>query len=455
MNSIEKQYLIKKEKLNQECYLQSILREAYGLKLLTDSELEHIQMQCLQLLAKQTERYTSGDSSSVKVETAESILQSIFYSIGIYLKSFQDTDRSLEVLKQKPIIESYQNGKIIIEALFSSTKEMLYEVQNNIIITDNIAYNDTIKKGIQIFFSSYDVEFAAQDTPGSIDYPLGNDKMELVGIEYISSYLERLSFENEFCNNFTDSDIHCLLRGYDQHYKELLINIFGLVLTNLVGSLLVNKNTLKLNIQPADREYLQEKLANVKKDNLNTMLQDISVQLCKQFNILERSLQKYVAATVMDLSDRLKNAIENNQLETIFISLKENYTQSSFQFEDGMKMNDELFRSIASEIRECRFAGDKITIIKREIHSIIDLIDILEGECIFDNELYEVFKSLGDMELALLLKEVLSYMIGSNYLFIEDEKEWHKKFNCFLKEIDLTRSENIRELSEKINLGFN
>ena len=155
----------------------------------------------------------------------------------------------------------------------------------------------------------------------------------------------------------------------------------------------------------------------------------------------------------MDLSERLKNALENNRLESIFISLKGNYTRSSFQFEDGMKMNDELFRSVANEIRECRFVRDKITIIKREIHSIIDLIDILEGDCIFDNELNEVFKSLGDMELALLLKEVLSYMIGSNYLFIEDEKEWHKKFNCFLKEIDLTRSENIRELSENINLN--
>jgi hypothetical protein len=453
MNSIEKQYLIKKEKLNQECYLQSILREAYDLKLLTDSELEHIQMQCLQLLAKQTERYTSGDSSSVKVETAESILQSIFYSIGMYLKSFQDTDKSLEVLKQIPIIELYQNGKRLIEASFSSTKEILYEVQNNIIITDNIAYNDTIKKGIQIFFSSYDVEFAAQDTTGSIDYPLSNDKMELVGIEYINSYVKKLSFENKFCKNFTDSDIHCLLLGYDQHYKDLLINIFGLVLTNLVGSLLANKNTLKLNIEQSDRVYLQQKLANLSKDNLNIMLQGVSVQLCKQFKITESSLQKYVATTVMELSDRIKNALENNSLESIFISLKGNYTQASLQFEDGMKMNDELFRSVASEIRECRFVRDKITIIKREIHSIIDLIDILEGDCIFDNELSEVFKSLGDMELALLLKEVLSYMIGSNYLFIEDEKEWHKKFKCFLKEIDLVRSENISALSEKINLN--
>ncbi|MBU3181648.1 hypothetical protein KPL38_10970 [Clostridium psychrophilum] len=347
----------------------------------------------------------------------------------------------------------YQNGKRLIEAQLSSIKEIFYEIQNDIIITDNIAYNDTIQKGIEIFFSTYDVEFAAQDTPASIDYPLSNDKMELVGIEYINSYLEKLSFENQFCKNFTDHDIHCLLLGYDEHYKDLLINIFGLVVTNLAGSLLVNKNIFKLNIEPSDRVCLQEKLSNLSKDNLDIMLQNVSIQLCKEFNISESLQQKYITSTLMGLSGRLKKAMDNNQLDSVFITLKGNFTQPSFQFEDGVKMDDELFRSIAGEIRVCRFVKDKITIIKREIHSIIDLIDILEGNCIFDDELFEVFQSFEDVELALLLKEVLSYMIGSNYLFIEDEKEWHKKFNCFLEEIDLTRSENIRELSKKINLN--
>ena len=79
MNNLEKHFVIKRESLDQTYYFQSILQEACRLKLLTDSEFEYIQLQGIQLLAKQTERYTGGESSSVKVETAQTIMHSIFF----------------------------------------------------------------------------------------------------------------------------------------------------------------------------------------------------------------------------------------------------------------------------------------------------------------------------------------------------------------------------------------
>ena len=114
---------------------------------------------------------------------------------------------------------------------------------------------------------------------------------------------------------------------------------------------------------------------------------------------------------MIEISARLKSALENNQLESMFVSLKEDYTKQDFQFEEGMKMDDELFRSITEEIKECRYVSDKIALIQRKIHSTIDFIDILEGYCIFDDEFSEIFKSLGDMELALLLGKVPTYTV--------------------------------------------
>jgi hypothetical protein len=450
MNNLEKQHLIKRENLNATYYFQSILQEAYRVKLLTDLELENIQMQSVQLLAKQTERYTGGESSSVKVETAQSILQSIFYCIGIYLKSFSDTDMSIEVLKQKPLSELYQHGKKLIGIQLYNAKQLLCLIQSDSIATDNCAYNGTIQDEIPIFFSAYDANFAAHDTPASIDYPLSNDKMDLVGIEYIYSYLQKLFLENLFCKNFNLNDINCLLRGYDNHYQDLLINIFGLVLTNALGSVLGNKNALQLNIKPSDRQYLQLKLANLPKDKLDTVLQDAAMQLCIELKISDILLQKHISDTVMNLSDILKNALENHQLESIFVSFKENSEQPIIKFKDGARITDELFRSIANEIRQCRFVSDKIVIIKREIHSITDLVDILEGSCIFDMEFAEIFQSLGDMELALLLKKLPTHLIDSNLHFTENEKEWQNRLNCFFKEIDLTRRESISALAEQL-----
>jgi len=444
MNSLEKQHLIKKENLNKTYYFQSILQEACRLKLLTDSEFENIQLQCLQLLAKQTERYTGGESSSIKIETAQNILQSISYSIGVYLKNTSDTDKIVAMLKQKPLSELYQKGMELIKEQLDASKQLLHTIQNDCIITDNIAYNDTIQNGISSFFSDYDAEFASQDSSASIDYPICCDKMQLTGVEYIYDYLQKLSLENQFCKNFTDHDIHCLLQGYNDNYKDLLINIFELVLTNLVGSVLTDNDIIQLNIEPLDRQYLQQKLSNLSKYELDTMLQDASTKLNREFNISDKLLEEHIGMAIPEMSVRLRNALDNNRLDSIFISLKERCTQPVFQFEDGEKINDELFRKITSEIRECRYISDKISIIKREIHSITDLVDIFEGYCIFDNEFFDIFRSFEDMELALLLNRQSKYS--------EDEKEWHDRLNCFFKEIDLTRRDRIKKLSETINL---
>ncbi|ODA41024.1 DUF6179 domain-containing protein [Desulfosporosinus sp. BG] len=447
MNKLEKQQpIIKRQNLNESDYFQSILQESYRLNLLSVTEYETIQVQSLQLLAKQVQRYTGGESSSVKVETAQSIMQSILYVIGSYLKTFPEAELGLAALKQKPLLELYQHGKKLITAQLASAKQLLIDIQTDGFITDNQAYNDTIQNAIPPFFTDYDVNFAAHDTPASIDYPLCNDKMDLVGIEYISNYLETLCLENKFLDLFPMPAISRLLQGFNDHHKDLLINIFGLVLTNALGCVLLGKTITLLNIEPKEREYLQQKLLNLSHTELNNRLHKTLRQLCIDLDLSDRSLKNHMIGIIPDLSVRLKNALENNRLESIFISFKDNPLQSVL-FEEGNKMDDELFRSIANEIKECRYVSDKIAIIQKEIHSISDFIDILGSYCIFDNEFTDIFQSLGDMELALLLKMVPSgNIIDSDIHFTESEKEWHNRLNTFFSELRLPRQKRIRKL---------
>lgn len=452
MNNLEKPQLIKRGHLNQAHYFRSILEKAGSLGLLTGSELENIQLQCVELLARQVERYTCGESSSVKIETAQNIMESIFYTIGIYLKSMPSPEMGLTALKQQPLSELHSHGKKLIRANFEGARKLFQAVENSRIPTDNHAYNDTIQNGIPEFFSSYDIDFAAHETPAPIDYPVSNDKMELTGIEYICGYLQKLHLENQFCSNFAKHDLDCLLRGYDDRYQDLLINIFGLALTNAVGCIWADKNTLQLNIEPSDIRYWQQKLANIPKDELESMLQHAATRLMKENKISDVLLQKHITAAVRDLSPKLIDALENNRLESVFVSLREDHTQPLMQFADGEKMDDELFRTIIDEIRQCRFVSDKIAIIQREIHSLTDLIDILEGYCVFDDEFYAIFGSLGDSELALLVKKLPTHIIDSEFHFTENEKEWQSKLDSYFTEIDVSRRKRIRELADKIIL---
>ena len=452
MNNIEKIYLLKREDLNQEYYFQSFLQQAYVLKLLTDSEFENIQLQSIQLLSKETERYTNGESSSVKVETAQNILQSIFYCIGTYLKSFPDTDLSVTTLKQKPLSELYHQGTNLIVLQFTSAKQLFESIQKHSLVTDNIAYNDTLQNGISAFFSDYDFDFATHESHGSIDYPLSHDKLDLVGVEYIFSYLQKISLENEFCLHFSGDDIHFLLQGYHENYKDLLINIFDFVLTNALGLLLAGKNPILLDISSLDLKYLEQELTNLSKDELEGVLLKAARSLCLKLNISNISLQNYISVAVVNLSARLKQALEMMQLDSIFISFKENHNKPDFQFTDGVAMEDELFRKLVEEIKACRFISDKIIIIQREVHSITDLADILEGYCIFGDEFSELYKSLGDMELALLLKKLPMDLEISNLHSTGNEEEWQNQLSDFLNKLDSTRCGQIKGLSKTINL---
>ena len=147
----------------------------------------------------------------------------------------------------------------------------------------------------------------------------------------------------------------------------------------------------------------------------------------------------------------INNALKHNSLETIFITSKENKYQPLFEINEEKKLDDESLRKIISEIMECRYVSDKKLIIKRNIHSITDLVDVLEGYCIFEDEFTEVFKSLSDIELAMLFKKYPTHLIDSNLHLTENEKDWQDKFSYFLTTIDTNKHIIITELAMQLD----
>lgn len=453
MNKLEKQYAIKRVNLDEEHYFQSIMEQAYKISLLTNEELEAVQMQTMQLLSKQIVSFTSGDSSSVRMETAQSIMLSIFYGIGIFLKSAPDVDESIKLIKQKPICELYKSGRLLIDSQMKNARELFAAVKQSRIDTEHKAYNDTLDTGIEPFFSSYNADFAAHDVSGaSIDYPLSNDKMNLVGVEYMLSYLQKLLYENQFCQKFSSERIHSLLWGYDKNYEDLLINIYEQVLMNALGCILNNKSALLLDVDPQDRQYLQQSLMRLAKDEIEILFINTAPKLFEQLDITDKELQQYIFLTIQNVSARIKNALEICQLETIFVSLKDSTSELPLNFNDGTKMEDSLFRKITVEIRECRFVSDKIAIIKNNTKSMIDFVDILEGECIFEGEYDKIYGSLGDAELSILLKRAMPTTEDMNFRVLENEKVWERELFVYLEHIEVERKNRIIKLARATNL---
>lgn len=242
MSEIEAISKIKRENLDERNYFKTLIEEAYYNEMLTNDDMVSLQMQILQLLDEKVYKYTGNDSTSIRKEVMEEISDSNSYTISIYLKTFRNPDEAIKVIKEKGLKIAYQDGRKKIDKMLNVIRVMYIKVKQNKLNIQNATYNDTLIGGIQGFLKIYDSDFKAQDMKITADYPLYNNLIsKLDGVEFIKEYLNSIYLENVFCNKFSEEKINYLLYGYSQDYKELIINIFEIVLLEAIGCKLAKK----------------------------------------------------------------------------------------------------------------------------------------------------------------------------------------------------------------------
>ena len=75
--------------------------------------------------------------------------------------------------------------------------------------------------------------------------------------------------------------------------------------------------------------------------------------------------------------------------------------------------------------------------------SLEDMVDMLESECLFDDEFSEFFLRLPKMQIILLLKYIDEY--GQN-------REWHEKFFEFVNNLPEEDINYINSIKEQLRL---
>lgn len=93
----------------------------------------------------------------------------------------------------------------------------------------NRAYEDTIIKGMPLFFKRYDVRFAPQEHLLTLDYPVRCLHAELCGIHMIRDYLEQIWEEQEFLRSFPRKQVITILDNYHGDYRGLFFNLAEVV----------------------------------------------------------------------------------------------------------------------------------------------------------------------------------------------------------------------------------
>lgn len=383
-------------------YLVSLFYQNPQEESFTEAEMKTVRYNLISLLGERTDRYTMNESSSVPIEKAEELLKSICFTIGLVVK--KQGNSSLKTENMSTLLKSGWN---IIETKLEEGKELLKQVTESGVITENISYRDTVQ-GIEKFFTRYDYRFFAHEIPCDIDYqlciPLSDHVM---GVEYINEYLFRLLMENRFCKYFKKEIMVQLLQCYCPDYRELLINVFEPIAMNAMGGALANKDVRDLDISDYDRKNILRVLENWSEEEVDEQLSKVVDVICSQLDIKDDRLHNYLYQALLAQYPRVQNQVHLKKLEGIFLSLAGENQEGKItsEYEDGEMMDDEQLRALIDAINNSGPASDKIKLVKQHIHSLRDMTEIL-NICFWEEEIMELLQSFSDTELVLLQEYV-------------------------------------------------
>lgn len=441
------------EKLDKRRFFESLLSYMVEKGYLSESALGAVQIQLINLLTAQIEAFNQGMSSSIPEHKAKKLMEFIYYTIGFRLKQLKDIDESITLIEKCSIKELFEEGKCAIRESFEKLKDEYKLLQSQLLPTKNIAYRDTYDIGLAPFFKEYKVEFESQECPCSIDYPLSNDEMDEIGIDSMMSYIQKSLWEHSLCLKFNFEEIEALLKGYHEGYEHLLINIFELVLMNAIGRLMVGKDLTGLQLDEEDLEQIEALLEILPSKVLESKLQGYGAECLAMLDLTDVQMCDYAAKTITRFAFRIEEALEDNTLDKIFIVVAKD-KEDIIQYTGGQKLDDEAFKVLVEEIKDCRSVQDKVKWIKEKVQNAEDLKDLLEADCLFDEEYVVVFDSLQDMELALVLN--LTRVDEYGVLIVEDEesradeKQWRRMLKYYLDGQAQGRRERITQMAERI-----
>jgi len=383
-----------------------------------------IEFKIWNLLGKHTERYTMGDSTSVPIEIAEELLNSICFSLGLELRELMNAK---ELLMEEDISDLLKASWSKIASLMERGKKLLEAVRKSSPNIENISYKDTINE-IDKFFNKYDYRFFAHKIDCSIDYQLSNAISEkLQGIEYINEYLKALLIENEFCICFDKDNIIYILNSYCSDYKELLINIFEPILTNAIGLDILGRDILTLEISALQRETLLGIFRNLSKTEILVKLESSAKSVCDILGVVDNEKIEYIQKTAVNIYPRIEVGLSTGNIDNIFLSFKYEEELKESEFIDNDTMDNERLRNLINEINDCRFISDKIAMVKEEVNSLSDLVEVL-NLCFWEDEALELFKTLSKEELY-----IIKHYLDNKYEAYSSDSQWESKFMNYIR----------------------
>ena len=143
------------------------------------------------IVGKLAEHYTAGQSSSIKYEAAEQLMEAVLYAIH----EAETFDSQSLVAAQIPAEKMYTIGVACIEEKVKKSLELYNQILPKLDFFENEHLYDIFLNELPEFFKWYDIKFDPQDTIILLYYPALRHLDDYSGIDKIYEFLKSIYME--------------------------------------------------------------------------------------------------------------------------------------------------------------------------------------------------------------------------------------------------------------------
>lgn len=282
----------------------------------SEREQEILLCRLWELLKRQADKYNGTDSTSISVEKAQQLLESMLYTIGVVIECGAGKE---EILKGD-ISFLLNRGQRLLREKQKAAKVAWKLLCQELPGVRNVYYLSTVKS-LGTFFEKYDIYYKAHEIPCSMDYwllcPVPEEKK---GVSFMEEYIRRLQIENDFLNCFDTCDLVGLYRDFVPDYEEALFNLCEPVLANAVGLEMLGEDVFPLNISAAQRKRIGYMLDGMAAEEMQACIDQAVLFLCQKLGMTTNEEKDYLVNAAAGLAARVFAALKQRDLSHIFIS---------------------------------------------------------------------------------------------------------------------------------------
>ena len=260
----------------------------------------------LALLRQETRRYTSGESSSVPWETAQSLLASLLYTLRL---NGEDPGERGRQLAESDLAEELRRGQTRLRRKMDYARRLWRRLAGSGAAGDSRALGETLL-GIGEFWRRYDWRFAAHEVPCDIDYPLALPvSEELQGVDYLTEWLSRLETELRFRDAFPREAREAAWERFHPERYDLPLNLYEPLAADALCLFALGGNVRSLALGLEERRAFAARMALLTEGETAAALRRWAEGLGEVLALPEGRDRRYLGDYAATLLPRIRTAV--------------------------------------------------------------------------------------------------------------------------------------------------